>query len=239
MIVIIEGGAVSGRNTSDILELLRSLADPAIIESMVRSGIPNDTALGVSPAQLIRVSKEIGKDHELAGQLWDTGVHEARILATMIDEPAVVTGGQMDRWAADFKSWDLCDQCCFALFDRTPYAYDRCIRWSEDEREFVKRAAFVLMASLAIHDKAAPDERFAEFFPPIVRESSDDRNLVKKGVSWALRQIGKRNLSLNEKAVEVATGLLSAESKSAKWIARDALRDLQSEKIRKRLEKHR
>ncbi|HZD58584.1 MAG TPA: DNA alkylation repair protein, partial [Anaerolineales bacterium] len=191
-------------SAKSILEHLRSLANPENVAGMARFGINPEKTYGISIPELRRIARQVGKDHELAQDLWDSGIHEARILACFIDEPAKVTEAQMDRWAADFDSWDVCDQCCGNLFDRTPFAYQKALEWSEYEQEFVKRAAFALMAYLAVHDKKAPDSPFEAFLPIIVRESSDDRNYVKKAVNWALRQVGKRSRYLNERAIEIA-----------------------------------
>ena len=174
---------------------------------------------------------EIGNDHKLAQLLWASGIHEARILAGLVDEPALVTERQLERWALDFDSWDVCDLACSNLFDRTPWAYRKAHEWSAREETFVKRAGFVLMAALSVHDKTAPDIAFTQFFPLIRREAGDDRNFVKKAVNWALRQIGKRNLALNRAAVKVAQNIQRQNTRSARWIAADALRELKSDKI--------
>ncbi|CAJ36761.1 DNA alkylation repair protein [Methanocella arvoryzae] len=221
----------------DVVSLLRSFSDPAIIAGMPRYGIPTDHALGVSTTRINEIAGRIGTDHDLALMLWDTGIHEARMIAAIVDDPALVTGEQMDRWAADFYSWDMCDQCCMKLFDRTSIAYEKCFEWSLDEREFVKRAAFANMASLALYDKQAPDGQFRQFFPVIIRESTDGRNMVKKSVNWALRQIGKRNLALNAEAIAVGRELLKSDSSAARWIARDAVKELESEAVQQRLKK--
>ncbi len=219
----------------DVLRRLRSLADPEAVEGMARFGInPKDT-LGISIPQLRRIAKEIGKDHGLARELWSSGIHEARILACFVDDPEAVTEKQLEGWVRDFDSWDVCDQCCMNLFDKTEFAYDKAVEWSAEGEEFVKRAAFALMASLAVHDKRAPDEQFATFLPIIKREAIDDRNYVKKAVNWALRQIGKRNLNLNAIAIKAAEKIQEIDSRSARWIASDALRELRSEKVQARL----
>ncbi|MGW8251979.1 MAG: DNA alkylation repair protein, partial [Anaerolineales bacterium] len=176
-----------------ILERLRSMANPENVAGMERYGINTQNTLGISIYTLRPLAKEIGRDHGLALGLWDSGIHEARILACYIDDPQQVTEAQMERWALDFDSWDVCDQVCSSLFDHTPFAYQKALQWSERDEEFVKRAGFVLMAALSVHDKGAPDERFEQFFPGILREASDGRNYVKKAVNWALRQIGKRS----------------------------------------------
>jgi len=223
----------------EVVDRLRSASDPAIIASMPRYGIFTDNALGVSTTKINEIAKSIGTDHALALELWDSGIHEARLVAAIIEDPALVSGEQMDRWSADFHTWDLCDQCCLKLYHRTTFAYQKCFEWSGDEREYVKRTAFALMASLALHDKKAPDEQFRQFFPAIARESVDKRNMVKKSVNWALRQIGKRNITLNGEAIVVARVLLQSDTASARWIARDALKELEGEAVQKRLETRR
>jgi 3-methyladenine DNA glycosylase AlkD len=181
------------------------------------------------------IARKIGKDHAMAERLWASEIHEARILASMVDLPGAVTEEQMERWAEDFNSWDLCDQCCNNLFVRTAYAHQKALQWSARKEEFVKRAGFVLMACLAVHDKKTPDRDFLKFMPAIRRESADNRNFVKKAVNWALRQIGKRNLNLNQKAIELAHQIKQTDSKSASWIASDALRELTSKTVLERL----
>jgi 3-methyladenine DNA glycosylase AlkD len=215
-----------------ILIRLKSQANPANVAGMARFGINPENTLGISIPDLRSLAKEIGREHDLAQALWASGIHEARILAAFIDDPGQVTKEQMDRWAADFDSWDVCDQVCGNLFDRTPFAYDKAIEWSAREEEFVRRAAFALMAYLAVHDKRAEDGRFEQFFPLIVRAATDERNFVRKAVNWALRQIGKRNRRLNARAVETARQISQIESKAARWIAADALKELASDKIR-------
>lgn len=225
----------SGYTAEEILARLKGLENQKNKEGMARFGIKTDAAFGVSMVVLRDIAKEIGKDHDLALSLWDTGYHEARILAGLIDDPALATSEQLDRWVADFDSWDTCDQCCSNLFDKTPFALGKTSKWIVDDREFVRRAGFVMMACLAVHDKKAGDGTFEQFLPAIKQYSGDNRNFVRKAVNWALRQIGKRNLALNRKAVETALELIEYDSKSAKWIASDALRELQDEKVLKRL----
>lgn len=219
----------------DILQQLESLSSPKARAGMARFGINPNNTYGVSIPALRKIARETGKDHALALALWQSGIHEARILAGMVDEPEKVTGEQMDAWAADFDSWDVCDQVCSNLFDKTDLAYQKAVEWSNRQEEFVKRAGFVLMAALAVHDKKASDKEFLKFLPLIKREAADDRNFVKKAVNWALRQIGKRNLNLNRAAVETAKDIQGIDSKAARWIASDALRELSDEKTRKRL----
>lgn len=219
----------------EILKRFKSLSNPEAKAGMARFGINTDKAYGISLYTLRPMAKEIGKDHDLAQQLWNSGIHEARILAGMVDNPKQVTEGQMESWVKDIDSWDVCDQVCSNLFDKTPFAYRKVIEWSKRDEEFVKRAAFVLMATLSVHDKKAEDKVFEKFFPIIKREANDNRNFVKKAVNWALRQIGKRNLNLNKKAIKIAKEIQKMDSKSARWIASDALRELTSEKVEKRL----
>jgi len=221
--------------TKDVVRQLKSMANPRNVEGMARFGISSNNTLGISIYDLRPMAKRIGKDHKLAAELWSTGIHEARLLAGFIDEPKKVTERQMEAWAAEFDSWDVVDQACSNLFDQTEFAYSKAVEWSGRKEEFVKRAGFVLMAALSVHDKKAQDNAFERFFPIIARESTDERNFVKKAVNWALRQIGKRNLPLNKKAVKVAEEISSIDSKSARWIAADALRELKSDKVRKRL----
>jgi len=221
----------------EILKRLNSLANPENVAGMTRFGINPKGTLGISLYTLRPMAKEIGKDHKLARQLWKSGIHEARILAGMVDEPEKVTEKQMESWVRDIDSWDVCDQVCSNLFDKTSFAYDKAVEWSSRKEEFVKRSGFVLMACLAVHDKKADNEVFESFFPIIKREAHDERNFVKKAVNWALRQIGKRNLALNRKAVKAAKEIQKMDSKSARWIASDALRELTGEKVQKRLKK--
>jgi 3-methyladenine DNA glycosylase AlkD len=218
-----------------VLRRLKSLSNPKSLEGMARFGINTKRAFGVSIPQLRALSKEIGKDHLLAQQLWDSQFHEARMLATMIDEPRMVSEAQMEAWVGDFDSWDVCDQCCGNLFDKTELAYRKAVEWGGRDEQFVKRAGFALMAWLAVHDKKAHDEEFVKFLSIIEGSSTDDRNFVKKAVNWALRQIGKRNRKLNEDAIRAARRISRADSKAAKWIASDALRELTSEAVKSRV----
>ncbi len=194
---------------------------------MKRFSVDNSKALGVSLPNLRKVAKSIKKDHQLALELWATGIHECRVLASLVDDPKQVTPEQMDSWAADFYSWDVCDQVCGNLFDRTPFAIEKALQYSRSEKEYIKRAGFVLMAEFAVHNKKASDEAFMQFFPIIEREAWDDRNFVKKAVNWALRQIGKRNRDLGKIAKECALRIAQQESKAAKWIAKDALAEFE------------
>ena len=202
---------------------------------MKRFGINTDNALGVSLPIVRDIAKKIGKNHKLAQQLWNSGIHEARILAGIIDEPDKVTGKQMENWVKDFNSWDVCDQVCGNLFDKTKFAYKKAFEWSERKQEFVKRTGFVLMATLSVHDKESLDKKFEQFFPIIKKHSTDERNFVKKAVNWALRQIGKRNLKLNKKAIKIAKEIQKIDNKAARWIANDAIRELTSKEVQRRL----
>jgi 3-methyladenine DNA glycosylase AlkD len=222
---------------SQILEMLKANANPHALEGMKRYGISTQNTLGIAIPTLRKIARQIGKDHRLALQLWESGVHEARILAALIDKPEQVSETQMDQWAKDFDSWDVCDQVCSNLFDRTPYAYKKALQWSKREEEFVRRAGFTMMAALVVHDKKAAAENFRQFFPAILQAATDERNYVKKAVNWALRQIGKRNFELNEEAIRVAEEIARIESTSARWIASDARRELTSEAIQNRLRK--
>ncbi len=214
------------RSCDGVLAELRALHSPANLAGMARFGISTANALGVPVSALRRMARHIRPSHDLAAWLWASGIHEARILAGMVDEPERVTVAQMERWALDFDSWDLCDQVCANLFARLPAAWGQAVEWSGREEEFVKRAAFALMARLAVGDKGAPDDRFAVFFPLIAREAGDGRNFVKKAVNWALRQIGKRDPALREQAVACARAIAAAGTRSGRWIAADALREL-------------
>jgi len=219
----------------EILKRLKSLSNPEAVAGMARFGINPKNTLGVSVYVIRKMAKEIDKDHKLALKLWKSGIHEARLLAGFIDIAEKVTEKQMERWVKDFDSWDICDQVCGNLFDKTPFAYKKVTEWSKRDEEFVKRAGFVLMATLSVHDKKAEDKMFERFFLIIKREAHDERNFVKKAVNWALRQTGKRNLALNRKAVKTAKEIQKMNSKSARWIASDAIRELMNEKIQKRL----
>jgi 3-methyladenine DNA glycosylase AlkD len=198
-------------------------------------GIPSDHAFGVSMADIQVLAKRLGRNHPLATTLWDTGWHEARLLASFVAEPARLTPAQMDRWTRDFDSWAICDTVCFHLFDRSPHAWAMVTQWSDKRGEFVKRAAFALLASLALHDKRAGDESFARCLPLIERAATDERNLVKKGVSWALRGVGRRSAALNADALGLARRLSAAPEPAARWVGRDALRDLTSPAVVRRL----
>ena len=212
-------------------------ADPEVAEGMARFGINPEKTLGVQVYKLRELAKEAGHDHELAARLWESGIHEARILASIADEPAKVTVEQMERWAMEFDSWDVCDGCCSNLFEKTPYALDMAVEWSGREEEFVKRAGYVLMARLAVGKKKATEEQLESFLPHIIRGANDERNMVKKAVNWALRQIGKHDLRLNGLAIQTGEKIAEMDLKSARWIASDALKELRSDAVQERLMK--
>lgn len=219
----------------EILKTLRSLRSKEWRDSLERFGITSDHAVGISTPVLKSLARSIGKDHKLAAQLWASGNFEARAIAAMIDEPDKVSARQMDRWAGVFNSWGICDACCCYLFRLTPFAWDKAVEWSNHSKEYVKRASFSLMAYLAVHDKASKDQAFRDLLPIIEQEASDDRLYVRKAVNWALRQIGKRSSRLNRLAIQSAKRIRSQGTSSARWIASDALRELQSEAVQRRL----
>lgn len=210
----------------EILLHLESMAESRYQEGMERFGIRYNRALGIRIPKLRAYAKELGKQHELALELWKTDLHEAKLVAIFLADPKKITLTEIEAWVKDFDSWDICDQACGNVFDKTPWAYDLAETWTKRKPEFEKRAGFTMIACLAIHDKKAEDERFIAFLPILEREAYDDRNFVKKAVNWALRQIGKRNDALKEHAMVCAESILKQGSTSAKWIARDALREL-------------
>lgn len=218
-----------------IVDELKSLSDPNTLEGMSRYGINVEKALGVSIPKLRLLAKKIGINHELALSLWNVDYHETKFLAGMIDDPKLITSEQMEKWAKDFDSWDVCDQTCNNLFRKSPLAFSKAFEWCKRDEEFIKRAGFVLMANLAVHDKKREDKDFELFLKEVYSGSNDDRVYVKKAVNWALRQIGKRNNNLNKKAIETANNIKNLEFKSAKWIASDALRELNNPKILARI----
>ncbi len=224
-------------NFDDIIDKLKAMSNPDAIKGMARFGITPENTFGVSIPNLRKIAKDTKKNHALAQQLWESGFRETMILASMVDEPKMVTREQMEQWVLDFDYWEICDQCCMNLFENTGFAYEKAVEWSSRTEGFVKRAGFVMMARLAVSNKQAEDSRFERFFSIMVREANDERNFVKKAVNWALRQIGKRNLALNGKAIETAMEMHKIGSKSAKWIASDAIRELSSEAVQKRLRK--
>jgi 3-methyladenine DNA glycosylase AlkD len=219
----------------EILEYLQSKSKSDNLEGMARFGIVTTNRYGVSVPEMRKLAKIIRKNHQLALKLWDIGVAEARIVAGMIADPLELTEKQMEKWVIDFNSWDVCDQVCMNLFDKSPLAWKKIRDWSKREEEFVKRAAFALIACLAWHDKNAEDQKFTDLLPLIAAHSEDSRNFVKKSVNWALRNIGKRNKFLNSQALKTAYQIKKKDSKVARWIASDTIRELESPKIIKRL----
>lgn len=213
-------------SSAAVLAKLQKMGSKAGVTGMARYGIVAKKAYGVSVGDLRAIAKQLGRDHDLAAKLWKSGVQEGRMLAVFIEDPKLVTSRQMDAWAKDFENWADCDTACFHLFDKTPLAWKKIERWSARKEEFVKRAAFALLASVALHDKKAPDAPFLQSLELIERGANDDRNFVKKGVSWALRGIGHRNTRLRAAAMKTATTLSKSEIASARWIGKDAIRDL-------------
>ena len=222
-------------SVEEVHALLRAKGRPDQLEGMARYGMATGRRLGVSVPDMRAIAKRIGRDHELALRLWETGIPEARIVASMVDDPRMLTENQIEEWASGFNSWDVCDQVCMNLFEKTPLAWKKVEDWSRREEEFAKMAAYALLACLAWHDKKAEDERFIELFPVIKRGATDNRNFVRKAVNWALRNIGKRNSNLNVAAIGLAREIQLIDSKAARWIASDALRELEGEAVRKRL----
>ena len=221
---------------AEILQLLASRPDPHAVAGMARFGIVAKKVHGgwTIPA-LKKLAREIGHHHTLAQELWASEIFEARVLATLIDEPARVTKRQMNHWAKDFDNWAICDGACINLFRYTKFAHQMCVEWSGRPQEFVKRAAYALMAGLTVADKAASDETFLQFLPLIKSAAMDERNMVMKGVNWALRQIGKRNARLNRVALAAAHEIYRLDSRAARWIASDARRELESPAVQQRL----
>jgi 3-methyladenine DNA glycosylase AlkD len=222
-------------SVKDVLDKLQSKAKPEQLEGMAKYGMTVEQRLGVSVPDMRKLAKEIGKDHKLALDLWSTGIAEARIVAAMVGDPDKLTEEQMEDWVKGINSWDVCDQACMNLFEKNQLAWKKIVDWSEREEEFVKRTAFSLIACLAWHDKRASDEKFLELLPVIIRGATDKRNFVKKAVNWALRNIGKRNLSLNKVAINTAKEIRQLNSGAARWIASDAIRELESDAIQSRL----
>ena len=220
---------------SEVLAWLERRGTRRNREGMARYGIVSDKAFGVSGATMAPLIKRLGRDHDLAARLWDTGWLEARVLASFIDEPARVGPRQMDRWIKEFDNWAVCDSVCMHLFDRTPHAWRKAAQWARRRREFEKRAAFATIAALAVHDKRAADPQFLDVLPLIEAAAADGRNFVSKAVNWALRQIGKRNLALNAAAIAVARRLAASEQRASRWVGSDALRELTSAAVQKRL----
>ncbi len=222
-----------------ILSELKSMEDPSCVDGMARYGIRSEKCYGISMTKLTAIRRRVGKDHELAAGLWRSGIHDARVLACLIDDPRLVTEDQMDEWVTDFDNWAICDGCCIHLFGRTEFVQQKAKEWTRRKEEFVKRAGFALITTLTVHDKNADDKVFLKFLPAIEKASTDERVYVMKAVNWALRQIGKRNPNLNKEAIRTAERIHRLGSKSAKWIASDALRELRSAPVKARFEKMR
>jgi len=222
-------------SVDEVLERLKNKAKPEQLEGMARYGMTVEKRLGVSIPELRLLAKETGRNHELALELWKTGIDEARILAAMIDDPQKLTEDQMEDWVKDINSWDVCDQVCMNLFEKSPLAWKKIRDWSVREEEFVKRTAFSLIACLAWHDKKMEDDKFIALFPVIREGATDERNFVKKAVNWAMRNIGKRNRNLNKVVVDFAKEIQRLDSKAARWIATDAIKELESEAVQRRL----
>jgi 3-methyladenine DNA glycosylase AlkD len=218
-----------------VLRELKGLADPKVRAKMAYFGVHVPKAYGVSSPVLHKFAKHIGKDHRLAQELWTTGIHEARILATFIGEPERITAAEMERWACDFNSWDIVDAACCYLYAHTKFAWKKAAEWSRRSEEFEKRAGFSLVAYLSYKDKVASDARFLQFLRVIEREAHDERNFGRKAVNWTLRNIGKRNLRLNREAIQAAERIRKQDSRAARWIAADALRELRSDAVQARL----
>lgn len=223
------------KETETIISFMKDHTNESNLMGMVRFGIVTGKAFGIPLPVLRAEAKKFKKNHDLAIELWGTGFHEARIMATMIDDSKLVTEKQMEQWVGDFDSWDICDQCCSNLFDKSKFALQKTIEWTGRKEEFVKRAGFTMIACLAVHAKKMDDKQFLEFLPLIIRESTDQRNFVRKAVNWALRQIGKRNIHLHPEALNVAETLMRSENKTAQWIGKDAYKELMNEKIIARL----
>jgi 3-methyladenine DNA glycosylase AlkD len=219
-------------NVANVLAELQRLANPVNVAGMARFGIVGKKLLGISVVQLRAIAKRTGRDHELAEALWASGIYEARILAAFVAEPARVTRRQANSWAKDFECWADCDGLCLHLFRKTPFAHELAVAWSHRREELVKRAGFTMMATLAVHDKSASNAVFRNYLGRVQEESTDERHNVKKGVNWALRQIGKRNPILNREAIRIAKRIQKKDSKAARWIAADALRELERWKPR-------
>lgn len=222
-------------SVDEVLKKLESKARPDQVAGMASYGMTAERRLGVSVPDMRQIAREVGKDHDLALALWRTGIPEARILAGMVDRPEQLTEEQMEEWVADFDSWDVCDQVCLNLFEKSPLAWKKIVDWSEREEEYVRRAAFALIACLAWHGKGVADEKFVALLPVMAQGATDERNYVKKAVSWALRNIGKRNRNLNRAVLSAVAEIGRMDSRAARWIAADVRKELESEAVRTRL----
>jgi 3-methyladenine DNA glycosylase AlkD len=222
----------------EVVKSLKRMGSKTVRDGMLRYGIPNDNAFGIPVGKMQKFAKEVGRNHELALALWETGHYEARMVAAFIDDPALVTPGQMDSWCQDFDNWGIVDTVCFKLFDQTPHRWKKVVQWSKRREEFQKRAAFALLASLAGHDKAASNEQFLGCLPLIEKAATDERNFVKKGVSWALRTVGRRNPELNEACTTLAQKLAASTDPTARSLGKEALREFNSAVVARKLQKH-
>lgn len=223
--------------TEEIISELKKHYNSKNLAGMARYGINVTKAFGLNVPLIRAMAKKIGKNHELALELWETGYHEARHIAAMIDDPKLVTKTQMNKWVRDFNSWDICDGTCSNLFRKTPFAIEKIFEWTEKKDEFVRRAGFSLIAYVAVHNKTRDDKEFLEFFRTIKKHSTDERNFVKNAVNWSLRQIGKRSEFLNKEVLKLAKEIQALDSKSARWIANDAIRELTNPKILARIKR--
>lgn len=223
-------------NYDEVIEQLRSMGNPKNVEGMARFGIKHEKNFGVNVTTLRKFAKTIGTNHELAVKLWNSKIRDARMVAACIEDPKTVPEEQVDKWVKDLDSWDICDHCCGHFFDRTPFAYKKIREWTKSSELFVKRAGFSLIAWLAVHDKKKPDKEFEDLLQIIKREATDERNYIKKSVNWALRQIGKRNWDMNKKTIAMAKEIQKIDSKSARWVATDALRELNTKNVKRRLQ---
>ena len=218
-----------------LISRMEGMADPEALAGKARYGIDVSNSFGLRMPQIRALAKEIGKNHDLALELWQTGIADAQLVAPLVADIKQVDDALMESWVQDFASWDVCDQCCMNLFRKHDSAFDKVRQWAAREEEFVRRAGFALLATLAVHQKKEPDETFEDFLPLIEDYAFDDRNFVKKAVNWALRQIGKRNHHLNDQAIQACDRIVAQDTASARWIAKDALRELQDPKILSRL----
>jgi len=223
----------------EVLSRLKRLGSKSVRDGMLRYGIPNDNAFGIPVGKIQKLGKELGRNHELALALWETGIYEARMLAAFLDDPKLVTPAQMDRWCKDFDNWGIVDTVCFKLFDETPHAWKKVEQWSKRRDEFQRRAAYALLACLGVHDKQATNGQFLACLPLIEEAATDERNFVKKGVSWALRVIGRRNLELNNAATQLAERLAQSSDPTPRWLGKEALREFKRPLVRRQLENKR
>jgi 3-methyladenine DNA glycosylase AlkD len=226
---------VAAWDVSAALGWLKRKARKSTLASMARYNIPSDTALGVSMKEIQTLAREIGRDHALAEKLWQSGIYEAQLLAAYVDDPAQVTAAQMDRWCHGFGNWAVCDTVCFALFDRTPHAWAKVHKWAGRTAEYEKRAAFALLWALTVHDKRASDDRFRDGLALIRKAADDERHFVKKAINMALRATGKRNAALHRAAIELARELGASTNAHARWVGKDALRELGSAAVQRRI----